>query len=97
MELSMLAGAGRSALLRYYTCMATIQIRDVSEEAYEVIRRRARAAGQSIQAYMKQAVERLASEPEDDELFVDLERFVAAHGIRLDVEAMLDDIDRGRR
>ena len=77
--------------------MATIQIRDVSEEAYELIRRRARAAGQSIQAYMKQAVERLAREPDDDELFADLERFVATHGISLDVEAMLDDIDDGRQ
>ncbi|MGH3906512.1 MAG: FitA-like ribbon-helix-helix domain-containing protein [Pseudonocardiaceae bacterium] len=28
--------------------MATIQIRDVPEDAYETIRRRARAAGQSI-------------------------------------------------
>lgn len=77
--------------------MATIQIRDVSEEAYEVIRRRARAAGQSIQAYMKLAVEQLASEPDDDESFADLEQFVAAHGIELDVEAMLADIADGRR
>ncbi len=77
--------------------MATIQIRDVSEEAYEVIRRRARAAGQSIQAYMKSAVERLASEPDEDELFADLDRFVSAHGIDLNVEAIIDDIDDGRR
>lgn len=46
--------------------MATIQIRDISEEAYETIRRRARAAGQSIQAYMKKQIERLASEPDED-------------------------------
>ena len=77
--------------------MATIQIRGVSEEAHEVIRRRARAAGQSIQAYMKQAVERMASEPDDDELFADLEDFVAAHGTRLRVDDVLDDIDRGRQ
>ena len=77
--------------------MATIQIRDVSEDAHKVIRRRARAAGQSIQAYMKQAVERMASEPDDDELFADLEQFVAAHGIRLDMETMLEDIDNERQ
>ena len=77
--------------------MATIQIRDVSEDAYETIRRRARAAGQSIQAYMKTAVERLASEPEDAELFADLDRFIEIHGIRLDMQALLDDIDQGRR
>ena len=77
--------------------MATIQIRDVSEEAHEIIRRRARAAGQSIQAYMKTAVERLAREPEDTELFADLDSFVETYGIRLDMQALLEDIDQGRR
>ena len=77
--------------------MATIQIRDISEDAYEIIRRRARAAGQSIQAYMKKAIERMARQPDDDEIFADLERFVEAQGVRLDIEAMLDDIDEGRR
>ena len=77
--------------------MATIQVRDISEDAYEVIRRRARAAGQSIQAYMKKQIEQMASEPDDAELYSDLERFVEAHGIRLDVEALLADLDAGRR
>ncbi len=77
--------------------VATIQIRDISEDAYEVIRRRARASGQSIQAYMKRKVEQMASEPDDAGLFSDLERFVEAHGIRLDVEALLADLDAGRR
>ena len=77
--------------------MATIQIRDVSEEAYETIRRRARAAGQSIQAYMKLMIERLASEPEDAELFADLDRFIETHGIRLDMQALLEDLDQRRR
>ena len=77
--------------------MATIQIRDIPEDAYEVIRRRARGAGQSIQAYMKKQVERLAREPDEDELFADIERFVEARGIELDVEALLADIDDGRR
>ncbi len=77
--------------------MATIQIRNISEDAYEIIRRRARAAGQSIQAYMKKAIERMARQPDDDEIFADLERFVEAQGVRLDIEALLDDIDEGRR
>ncbi|WP_431968633.1 FitA-like ribbon-helix-helix domain-containing protein [Nocardia sp. bgisy134] len=33
--------------------MATIQIRDVPEEDAEVLRRRAEAAGMSLQAYMR--------------------------------------------
>lgn len=77
--------------------MATIQIRDISEDAYEVIRRRARAAGQSIQAYMKRQVEQMASEPDDSELLADLDRFVEAHGIRLDLEDLLADLDAERR
>ena len=77
--------------------VATIQIRDISEDDYEVIRRRARAAGQSIQAYMKKQVEQMASEPDEAELFSDLERFVEAHGIRLEVEALLADLDSPRR
>ncbi len=77
--------------------MATIQIRDISEDTYEIIRRRARAAGQSIQAYMKQTIEHMARQPDDDEIFADLERFVEAQGVRLDIKALLDDIDEGRR
>ncbi|MCY4175383.1 MAG: hypothetical protein OXD37_03485 [Acidimicrobiaceae bacterium] len=77
--------------------MATIQVRDVSEDAYEVIRRRARADGQSIQAYMKKRIERMASEPDDDELFADLERFVEAHGVMLNIDALLADLDAARR
>ena len=100
MTMSMSAGntgACKVALERYSACMATIQIRDISEDAYEIIRRRARAAGQSIQAYMKKAIERMARQPDDDEIFADLERFVEAQGVRLDIEALLDDIDEGRR
>ena len=46
---------------------------------------------------MKRKVEQMASEPDDAGLFSDLERFVEAHGIRLDVEALLADLDVGRR
>ncbi|MCY3849304.1 MAG: hypothetical protein OXF75_00700 [Acidimicrobiaceae bacterium] len=77
--------------------MATIQIRDISEDTYEIIRRRARAAGQSIQVYMKRAIERMARQPDDDELFANLEYFVEAQGIKLDIQAVLGDIDDGRR
>jgi len=49
--------------------MATIQIRDIPEDAYETIRRRARAAGQSIQAYMRDQVIDLASRRTKEEVF----------------------------
>lgn len=42
-------------------------------------------------------MERTAGEPDDEELFSDLERFVEAHGIQLDLEALLAHLDAGRR
>ena len=47
--------------------MATIQIREIPEEAYEVIRKRARAAGRSIQSYMRDWVVDFASRPTTEE------------------------------
>ena len=77
--------------------MATIQIRDVSEDAYETIRRRARSADMSIQAYMKEQVERLADEPTGEELRAQLEAHLDRHGIELDRATLLDDLDADRR
>jgi antitoxin FitA len=55
------------ALLRYISAMATIQIREVPEEAYEVLRRRARQAGQSMQAYMRGEIVAIAARPTKSE------------------------------
>jgi len=57
--------------------MATIQIRDVPEEAYEVLRRRARTSGRSIQAYMLDEVVRLASAPSKTEHLAAIEARIA--------------------
>ena len=46
---------------------------------------------------MKKRVEQMASEPDETELFSNLERFVEAHGIRLEVEALLADLGSARR
>ena len=43
--------------------MATIQIRDVPEDAFETLRRRARSEGRSIQAYMRERVVEMAQAP----------------------------------
>ena len=47
--------------------MATIQIREIPEDSYEVIRKRARAAGRSIQSYMRDWVIDFASRPTTEE------------------------------
>jgi plasmid stability protein len=53
--------------------MATIQIREIPEEAYEVIRKRARAAGRSIQSYMRDWVVDFASRPTTEEALAAME------------------------
>jgi len=53
--------------------MATIQIRDIPEDAYETIRKRARTAGKSIQSYMRDEVLQMASRPAKAELLTAME------------------------
>lgn len=53
--------------------MATIQIREIPEDAYEVIRKRARAAGQSIQSYMREHVVDFAEHPTSEEALAAME------------------------
>ncbi len=47
--------------------MATIQVRQVPEDAYEVIRRRARNSGRSIQSYMRDVIIDFAGKPTIEE------------------------------
>lgn len=60
--------------------MATIQVRELPDDAYETIRLRARAAGQSIQAYMRDQIVRLASRPTKEELLAIVESGLTAEG-----------------
>lgn len=53
--------------------MATIQVREVPEELYEVLRRRARRAGQSMQAYMREQLLALAGRPTKEEAIEEIE------------------------
>jgi plasmid stability protein len=53
--------------------VATIQIREIPEDAYEVIRKRARAQGRSIQSYMREVVIDFAYGPTTEEVLVELE------------------------
>ena len=57
--------------------MATVQIRDIPEDVYETIRKRARAAGQSIQAYMREQVIELATQRTKDEVMAAVESTLA--------------------
>lgn len=62
--------------------VATIQIRDIPEEAYEVIRKRARAEGRAIQSSMRDWVVDFAAHPSAAEVLVTLEAALASHDSR---------------
>jgi plasmid stability protein len=53
--------------------MATIQIREIPEDAYEVIRKRARSQGRSIQSYLREWIIEFASHPTTEEVLAALE------------------------
>ena len=82
---------------RYPDVVATIQIRDIPEDAYETIRLRARAAGQSIQAYMRDQVIALASRPTKEEVVADIEAMLAEQGTAVTMESILQDLEASRR
>jgi len=65
------------ALKRYNSAVATIQVREIPEDVYEVLRRRARLAGQSIQAYMRDQVMALARRPTKEEAIEQIEAVLA--------------------
>jgi antitoxin FitA len=77
--------------------MALIQIRDVPDDVYESIRRRARRAGQSIQAYMLARTIEIGRRPSPDEVIEALEAELADRSpLEIDTEALLADRDTGR-
>jgi len=77
--------------------MALIQIRDVPEDVYETIRRRARRAGQSIQAYMLARTIELGRRPTPSEVLADLETDLERRpGLAIDSDALIADRDAGR-
>jgi plasmid stability protein len=58
--------------------MATVQIREIPEDSYEVIRRRARSAGRSIQSYMRDWIVDFAAHPTTEEALAAMESARAA-------------------
>ncbi len=65
--------------MRDSRAVARIQIREIPEDAYEVIRKRARAAGRSIESYMRDWVVDFAGQPTTEEVLKALEATSAAH------------------
>lgn len=72
--------------------MPTIQIREVPEEAYEVLRRRARRGGQSLQAYMRDQVVSLATRPSKEDALASVRDIHAEMRRRGQADVSLDTI-----
>ncbi len=78
--------------------MATIQIREIPDDSYEVIRKRARAAGRSIQSYMRDWVVDFADRPTTEETLAVMEAARAAAGTPgASRESILADLAAERR
>jgi antitoxin FitA len=78
--------------------VATIQIRDIPEDAYEVIRKRARAAGRSIQSYMRDLVVEIAERRTTEEILAAMAAVRdAADTPGATPESILHDLDADRR
>ena len=77
--------------------MALIQIRDVPEDVYETIRRRARSEGQSIQAYMLARITEMGRRPTPTEVIAALRADLQERPpLEVDPELLLRDRDSGR-
>ncbi|MBO0841115.1 MAG: antitoxin [Sciscionella sp.] len=73
--------------------MATIQIRNIPDDAYETLRRSARSAGKSLQAYMRDEVVDLARRRTVGEALDAVEAAMAAEDSPgATVESILEDL-----
>jgi hypothetical protein len=78
--------------------VATIQVREVPEELYEVLRRRARRAGQSMQAYMRDQVVALAERPTKREAIEEIEAVLGRlDGKEPTAASIVEDLTAERR
>jgi plasmid stability protein len=78
--------------------MATIQVRELPEETYEVLRRRARRAGQSMQNYMRDQLVALAARPTKQEAVAAIEGILdRQRGEGPAPASIVDDLSADRR
>jgi plasmid stability protein len=78
--------------------MATIQIRDIPDDVYEGIRKQAKAAGQSLQAYMRaEVIENQRRRERTAAMFAELEEVLAQdRGTGVTTEQILADLREDR-
>ena len=92
------AGSAEAAHQRYFADVATIQIRDVPEDAFETLRQRARLEGRSIQAYMQERVVEMAPAPTKAEHLAAIEDALGRRGgADVTAEEIVADVAAERR
>ena len=69
--------------------MPAVQIKDVPDDVHEVLRRRARAAGQSLQEYLRSTLIAQARQPTLQEIFDEVERDPATSSASLEATTTL--------
>lgn len=78
--------------------MATVQVRDLSEDAYETLRKRARSVGQSLQAYLHDLLEAEAAKTPKAEVLAAMRETLARDpGPGISRESILADLEAERR
>lgn len=78
--------------------MRTIQVREIPDDAYDTIRRRAKAEGKSLQSYMRDQVVALARRPSKRESVAALEEALAQYGAATTSAASISaDVEADRR
>lgn len=79
---------------RYDRSMPSVQVKDVPEEVHSVLRRRAAAAGQSLQEYLLARLRRDAETPTVEELFQRIEHHTGGEASLADTtSAVAEDRD----
>lgn len=77
--------------------MATVQIRNLDDEAYAVLKKRAAASGRSLQEYLRIELESLATGESMSEALTRIRADLRWEGPTLTMEEILKARDEGRR
>ena len=74
--------------------MTAILVRDLPDDVHTVLRRRASAAGQSLQQYVLATLTQVARTPSLDEVLARIDQY---RGGRVGLQTAVEDLDDSRR
>ncbi len=80
-----------------YACMVNITIREVSQSTRDQLAARARARGQSMQEYLRSALDDLANRADQAEVWARIRADVAREGTMFTPDEILEAVREGRK